>query len=61
MAKDLRLDMKCSYLLHLLHIVCTEISLVCCGGSWKPSEPRKKKHFTFHYTGWLIGILMMVH
>ena len=24
-------------------------------------EPRKKKTPTFHYTGWLIGILIMVY
>ena len=26
-----------------------------------PFEPRKKNLITFHYTGWLIGILIMVY
>ena len=25
------------------------------------TEPQKKNGLTFHYTGWLIGILIMVH
>ena len=26
-----------------------------------PGEPRKKTLITFHYTGWLIGIIIMVY
>ena len=42
-------------------VVCFACVCVCVYCFLLPFEPRKKKTPTFHYTGWLIGIPIMVY